>query len=238
MYSKPLLPVFFFLSLTTSLFAQTSIGVEGGLSYNSYQTNIANRAATSLSNEAGFSFAFPVRYQVCSWLYVLAAPGLVQKGYSMNRTDSLSGEYDQHANTYIQLPIGFSLTHDWGRLRGGLDAGVYAGYWLYGRVKGKTADIFGSTGASGSEQFQLTAYSESYSFNAQQDNRRELGWWVGPSLRCRLTDAWWLTADAHYYQALTSQEKAPESAIPAYNRTWIFSLGGAWSVPNSKFRRR
>ena len=237
MHKEVIFPVLFFLSLTASLFAQTSVGLEGGLSDNSYHTNIANRPATQLANEAGFSIALPFRYRVCSWLYAIAVPGLVQKGYSMNRTDSLSGEYDRHTNTYLQLPTGVSLTHDWGRLRVGLDLGLYAGYWLYGRVKGSTADIFGSTGASGSEQFQLTGYDESYSFNAQRDNRWELGWWTGLALQYRLADSWWLTAGARYYQSLTSQEKATGSPIPAYNQTWIFSIGSAWSLPQAKSRR-
>src|ERR1700722_11004437 len=151
--------VLFILSPTAPLFAQTSVGLEGGLSDNSYHTNIANRAATQLANKAGFSMAASLRYRVCAWLYAIAAPGLVQKGYSMNRTDSLSGEYDQHANVYVQLPIGIGLVHEWGRLRVGLDLGVYGGYWLSGRVKGNTAEIFGNAGANNSEQFQLAGYN-------------------------------------------------------------------------------
>ena len=228
---------FFFLPLTASLFAQTSVGVEGGLSDNSYHTNIANRAATQLASKAGYSIAIPLRYRVCRWLYVVASPGLVQKGYSMNRTDSLSGEYDQHTNLYLQLPIGVGITREWGRWRVGLELGVYAGYWLSGRVKGNTAEIFGSVGANNSEQFQLTGYNASYSFNAQRDKRWEAGWWTGSALQYRMTDTWGLTAGARYYGALTSQDKAPLSPIPAYNRTWIFSLGGAWSLPKAKSRR-
>ena len=229
--------VLFILSPTAPLFAQTSVGLEGGLSDNSYHTNIANRAATQLANKAGFSMAASLRYRVCAWLYAIAAPGLVQKGYSMNRTDSLSGEYDQHANVYVQLPIGIGLVHEWGRLRVGLDLGVYAGYWLSGRIKGNTAEIFGNAGANNSEQFRLAGYNSSYSFNAQRDKRWEEGWWTGPALQYRLTDTWGLTAGARYYGALTSQDKAPINPIPAYNRTWIFSVGAAWSLTHAKSGR-
>lgn len=237
MHKRVIFSILFFLSLTASLFAQTSVGLEGGLSYNSYHTNIANRSATTLASEAGFSIAIPFRYRVCSWLYVIAAPGLIQKGYSMNRTDSLSGIYDEHNNLYLQLPIGISLVHEWGRLRVGLDLGVYAGYWLSGRVKGSTADIFGSMGANGSEQFQLIGYNETYSFNSHRDNRWEEGWWTGLELHYRLTGDWWLTAGARYFGALTSQEKTPISPIPAYNQTRIFFIGGAWSLPKAKSSR-
>ena len=234
---KPPIFLAVLLLLTNALFAQFGIGLEGGLSDDSYHTNIANRYATSLASKAGLSIAVPVRYRVRSWLCVIAAPNLVQKGYSMDRTDSLSGEYDQHTNLYLQLPIGVGLEHRWGRLRVGLELGVYAGYWVSGRVKGNTAEIFGNAGANNSEQFQLTGYNASYSFNAQRDKRWEEGWWTGPALQYRLTDTWGLTAGARYYGALTSQDKAPISAIPAYNRTWIFSFGAAWSLSHAKSRR-
>ena len=237
MNSKPVLLAILSLSFVTSLLAQTTVGVEGGFSYNSYHTNIANRAATDLTRGAGFSIALPFRYRVYPWLSIIAAPGLVQKSYSMNRTDSLSGEYDEHINTYFQLPIGVSLTHDWRRFRIALDLGGYAGYWLYGRQKGRTADIFGNSGSNSSEQFTLSSYDQPYSFNTRRDNRWEAGWWLGPTLQYRLTDAWWLTAGTHYYQSLSSQEKASVSPIPAYNRTWIFCMGGAWSIPKPKSRR-
>ena len=223
------------LSLKTSLFAQTTLGVEGGLSYNSYYTNISNRVSTELSGHAGYAVAIPLRYKVSSWLYVIAAPGLAQKGYSMNRTDSLSGEYDEHINTYLQLPIGVGAVYQRYRWHIGLDLGLYMGYWLYGRVKGRTADIFGSTGGNG-EQYNLVAYNQAYSFNRQRDNRWEEGWWIGPAVQYRLTQSWWLTADTKYYQSFTRQEKASVSPIPAYNRTWLFSIGGAWSLPKSKSR--
>jgi opacity protein-like surface antigen len=238
MNSKPVLLAILSLWFAPPLFAQTTIGVEGGFCYNSYHTNIANRAATDLTGGAGFSIALPLRYRIYPWLYAVAGPDLAQKGYSMNRTDSLAGEYDQHTNTYLQLPIGVSLVYERHRWRIGLDLGLYAGYWLYGRIKGRTADIFGSPGANGQtqEQFQLVGYDQRYTFDPRRDNRWEEGWWLGPGLQYRLTGRWWLTAGARYYQSLTSQEKTSVSPIPAYNRTWIFSIGGAWSLPKPKSR--
>ena len=221
------------LSLKTSLFAQSFLGAEGGLTYNSYHTNISNRTATELSGHAGFNFSLSLRYKILPWLYAIAAPGLIQKGYSMNRTDSLSGEYDQHINTYVQLPVGVGAVYERQRWRFGLDLGLYTGYWLYGHIKGQTADIFGTTDVAG-EQYTLVAYNQAYSFNQLRDNRWEEGWWMGPAVQYRLTPSWWLTAGTKYCQSLTRQEKASVSPIPAYNRTWLFSLGGAWSLPKSK----
>jgi hypothetical protein len=218
------------LLLKTSLFAQFSLGVEGGLSYNSYHTNISNRVSTRLDGHVGYTVAVPLRYQVSSWLSIIAAPGLVQKGYSMRRTDSLSGEYDEHINTYLQLPIGVGAACRRGRWHVGMDLGLYMGYWLGGRVKGRTADVFGSTGGN-SEQYPLVAYDQAYSFNSQRDLRWEEGWWIGPSVQYHVTPSWSLIADGKFYQSLTRQEKASVSPIPAYNRTWLFSIGGLWSLP-------
>jgi hypothetical protein len=209
--------------------------VEGGLSYNTYHTNISNRSSTVLNGLTGFNIGLPFRYKVYPWLYITTAPGVVQKGYSMDRSDSLYGEYDRHINTYLQLPVGVSLTYDVWRLRGTLDPGVYAGYWLSGRVKGAVADVFGvsettNTAGQTSEQFRLSPYDESYSFLSQRDNRWEFGWVLGLGLQYHLTGRYWLTTSGRYYQSLTSQEKAAVSPIPAYNRTWTFSIGGLWSL--------
>jgi len=237
MPAKQVILVIFFFLLASSLCAQTTIGVEGGLSYNRFHTNIDNRPSTVLTAETGYSLALPVRHRIRSWLYATTAPGVVQKGYSMNRTDSLSGEYDQHNNTYLQLPIGVSFVREHERLRVHLDLGVYTGYWLYGQVKGSTADIFGGTSSGSSQLFTLTAYDKRYVFNSQRDRRWEEGWWIAPGLQYRLRDRWWLSAGARYFQSLSSQNKTPVSSIPAYNRTWAFYVGGALSLPGPKIRK-
>jgi len=235
MNSRRILILFLILLIRASLFAQTSIGVEGGLSYNTWHTNISNRSSTELTGLSGFNIDIPLRYRAYPWLYITTAPGIAQKGYSMDRTDSLYGEYDRHINTYLHLPIGVSLVYEWRRLRGTLDPGVYAGYWLSGRVKGAVANIFGVSETTSStdqttQQFRLSPYDEPYTFLSQRDNRWELGWVLGLGLQYHLTGRYWLTATSRYYQSLTSQEKAAVSPIPAYNRTWTFSIGGLLSL--------
>jgi len=224
-----------FLLLQTTLFAQTSLGVEGGLSSNRYQTNITNRASTVLTRSNGVYVGLPFRYAVRRWLYLTTAPGLVQKGYSMDRTDPFYGEFDRHVNTYLQLPVGVSLVYSWRRLRVSLDPSIYAGYWLSGRVKGRTANIFDFTenpGTNGqqSESFHLSDYSGNYSFLSRRDNRWEFGWSLGLGSCYHLSGHYWLTGAARWYQAMTSQEKKAVSAIPAYNQTWVFSIGGMWTL--------
>ena len=152
----------------------------------------------------------------------------------MIRTDSLSGEYDQHINTYLQLPIGVGFVREQRHLRIDLALGVYTGYWLYGQVKGSTADIFGGTSSGSSQQFPLTSYDKRYVFDSRRDRRWEEGWWIAPGLQYRLDDHWWLSVGARYFQSLSSQNKAPVSSIPSYNRTWVFYIGGVYSLPKPK----
>ena len=220
----------------TTLFAQISLGVEGGLCSNRYETNISNRGSTVLRGNSGLYVGLPVRYAVNSWLCLTTTPGLVQKGYSMDRTDSFYGEFDRHVNTYLQLPVGVSVVWGWRRLRLSLDPGLYAGYWLSGRVEGRTPNIFnftensGSNGQPPSESFVLSDYSASYSFLGRRDNRWEFGWSLGFGSYYHLAGHYWLTGAARYYQAMTSQEKKAVGVVPAYNQGWTFSIGGMWTL--------
>jgi hypothetical protein len=213
------------LVLGIPLHAQVSMGVEGGLGVNYNITNASNRAATVLKGAAGYAVDVSLRYRVNSWLSVEVFPGVVQKGYSIDRTDSLYGEFESFRNTYAQVPLGIGLNYTRGRLTGALDPGLFAGYWLSGRVKGTTADIFSVTDQGGSEQFLLTGYDQRYAFLKARDDRWEWGWSFGFGIRYCVRGPWSLTADGRLEEALSSMEKA----IPSYNRTWIFAIGGCWS---------
>ena len=53
MFLRPIIYLFFLL-LTNSLRAQTSIGLEGGFSSNSFSTAISNRVSTQIFSGKGF----------------------------------------------------------------------------------------------------------------------------------------------------------------------------------------
>src|ERR1700733_12351267 len=123
------------LLVNASLRAQNSVGLEGGFSYNAYNTNISNRASTVATGGSGFSLDLPFEYEIRPWLYAMTAPGILRKDHAMDRTDSLYGSFEQFDNTYIQLPIGISLVYGT-RLKFFFDPGIYLGYWISGRLKG------------------------------------------------------------------------------------------------------
>ena len=111
MNCKPILFAVYLFLLSLPLRAQYSIGLEGGLSLNSLNTNLSNRVSTRLASDWGFNAALPLRYALTPWLYIKVAPMLLKKDYSLDRTDSLYGAYERFNNTYIQLPVGISLAY-------------------------------------------------------------------------------------------------------------------------------
>ena len=205
--------------------------MEGGLSDFSRISNISNRASTSLGSGKGFIAGVTLRQPVRPWLYLTLAPGLIQKGYTLNRTDSLFGEFENFRDTYVQLPVGLAFYHAWGRLGLFADAGLYAGYWMYGRVKGRAADIFSVTEqGGGTEQFTLRDYSAPYAFLPSRDERWEWGGYLGLEGSYRLKGNWGCTAACRYFTAFNSQERNN----PAYNQAWAFSLGIQRSISKAK----
>jgi hypothetical protein len=227
----------FLLLLYSSLRAQRFIGLEGGVSYNVYASNISNRTSTAMAGGTGYQLDIPIRYAIRPWLYAETAPGILRKDHALNRTDSLVGAFERFDNSYLQLPIGVSLVYG-RRLRLSLDPGVYLGYWLSGRQKGSVADIFGVTDSSNAlgqvtERFPLAPFNDKVHFLSQRDNRWEFGWVAGLGAQYRLGGNYWLTAAAKYCQALTSQEKTGSGQAPGYNQSWIFSVGGSYAFGKS-----
>src|ERR1700739_4010636 len=79
--------------------AQFSAGVEGGASAGYLNTNISNRTSTEVDYAPGYTFNIPVQYKINNWFSVETDPGITQKNYSFNRTDSFAGLYDTYINT-------------------------------------------------------------------------------------------------------------------------------------------
>ena len=136
-------------------------------------------------------------------------PTLIQKNYSLARTDSLSGSYTKFTNSYVQVPL--IIQSSFGkRLKFILNGGGYLGYWILGRISGKTPNIFSATtnGASlQNESFQLSSFDQNYAFNPQRDNRIEVGWVVGTGLQYKIIRKYYGFAKLSYYNSLTDQQK-------------------------------
>jgi len=212
--------------------AQSWFGWQAGISSSSLRTNVSNRAYTSIGDGQGYSIGLIFKRKVLQWLSLEVTPDVTQKNYVIDRTDMLSGIYCRYHNTYLQLPVTAHIAYG-RRLQVSADAGLYGGYWLAGRIKGATPDVFSvSTGnntgtGQTTETFQLSSYNEKYTFNSQRDHRMEWGWIAGGGLEYTCSKKYVAFAKCAYYQSLTDQQKKYMiSQVPRYNATFVFSVGG------------
>jgi opacity protein-like surface antigen len=217
--------LFLFCSLMLFAFAskaQTSFGLEAGVSESYLSTNISNRAASSIGYDIGYTINVPVQFKIKQSFYIETLLGITQKNYSINRTDSFAGITQSFVNTYLQLPVMAKYIHG-KQFQWFVDAGGYLSYWLSGRQEGTIPNIFGqSSGFIG-----LASYNDKYQFNSETDNRLEFGWVAGAGVQYHVNNKYMLTASCRYYQSLTDQQKKYEiNEIPQYNQTFTFSIGG------------
>src|SRR5665213_612248 len=122
-------------------FSQLSVGIEGGYNVNYLATNNANRSFTNYGSMNGFNLSIPLQYNIADWFAIATAPAFVQKNYNQQRSAFFAGQYQINYNNYIDLLLKGHFMFGGQRLKGFLNAGMYAGYWLSGRVKGVMPNI-------------------------------------------------------------------------------------------------
>jgi hypothetical protein len=205
--------------------AQTSLGLEAGISSGYLNTNISNRPSTEIDYNIGYTITIPFQYKIKDWLYLETDPGITQKNYFIDRTDSFSGIYNGFKNTYLQIPLLLKYVYG-NRLQAFADAGVYGGYWLSARLAGRVPNIFG---LDNSNSLEDDTYNEKYAFNAEKDNRLEFGWVAGAGVQYHVNKKYLLIVSGKFYESLTDQQKKYVNEVPQYNQTFAFSLGGMLS---------
>lgn len=222
---------FLLVFITDKLNAQTFSGLQAGVSSNILNINISNRKSTIISSGIGYTSGLLIEQKVAKFLFVKASPNLTSKNYSFDRTDSLAGIYTRYNNRYLQLPIEAQVVYG-KRLQVFASIGIYFGYWLAGREKGKVPNIFSVTNNintvtnQASQSFQLSAFNERYIFNLQRDNRLELGWIGDSGLQYQFENYNIIFVEGSYYKSLTDQQKKYMLNQSAqYNQTFVFSIG-------------
>ncbi|HWB25885.1 MAG TPA: porin family protein [Chitinophagaceae bacterium] len=226
--------------------AQFSIGVSAGYANNYLVTNVSNLVSTEYKSLPGFSAAVPMMYSIEDWFAIKAEPGFMQKNYRMQRTGFYQGIYQDNTNGYIQLPVMGHFSFGGENLRGYIDAGGYAGYWLTAHVKGVMPNILDQPAYSSAvsneqpnnvfDEYTPYSYNEKYQFNTTKDNRIELGILAGAGISYQVNDSYQLFAQASYYESLTDQQKKYETGqVPRYNQTYVFNLGVMFTLGSSGY---
>jgi len=197
------------------------VGLEGGYTYNNLHTNTLPISTVS-NGQGGFSIGIPLIYDLPHHLAISATPHFLQKGYSLDRTGAFAGYYETYKNSYIQLPVSLQASLTYKKWQGFINAGVYAAYWITGRVQGVTPGILNID----SSYFTPSAYNEKYTFDNTRDRRMEFGWTAGAGISYALTEKYAWRIGVSYAQALTDQQKNyMERQSARFNRTFLFTTG-------------
>jgi hypothetical protein len=207
--------------LTYSPKAQSYLGFGAGLSLDYLRSNKQDMASDPLKPSIGYQMAFRYQYKINHWLVLEADPQLLQKKYGTYRTDFFSGVYEKHINTYTQLPILADVIYG-KRLQIFLSGGIFGAYWIRAWIKGKIPNIFSASVGQGQtgQSYQLTSYSQKYTFNPAIDRRLESGWVAGGGLKYRIHDTYSFIIDFQYFQSLTPIQRQYElSQTLQYNRS-------------------
>jgi hypothetical protein len=229
------------LLCNAKIYAQFSIGVSAGYTKNYLITNVSNLVSTQYNPLPGFSASIPVTYSIADWFAIKATPGFMQKNYQMQRTGFYQGVYQNNTNGYVQLPVMGHFSFGGNKLRGFVDAGGYAGYWLSAHIKGVMPNILNPPAYSNTtsnqqpnnvfDEFTPYNYNEKYQFDNTKDKKLELGVLAGAGISYQLNDTYQLFAEATYFESLTDQQKNYETGqVPRFNQTYVFSLGFLYSL--------
>ncbi len=203
----------------TSLSAQWQVGISGGYSLNSLDTDNSFAYGLKNSDRGGYNFAALCGYEFTDWFTLKAELAYTQKNYETHRTIApLETTYTEYTNGYFQIPLYASLSFGGKKVRGFINLGFYGGYWAYGWVAGALTDV-----PLGGE---ANTFSHSYDFNSKADNRLEAGALGGLGLMYNIDKHFALTAEARLQYSLTDIQKSyTEYLATKYYNTLLFNIG-------------
>jgi hypothetical protein len=221
-------------------FSQLSVGIKGGYNQNYLTTNNANRSFTNYESMNGFNISIPLQYKIADWFAITMAPEFVQKNYNQQRSAFFVGVYQNNYNNYIDLPLMGHFMFGGQRLKGFLNAGMYAGYWLSGRVQGVMPNILNiaadnNLSNSVYDYENPYSYNEKYTFNTTKDNRWEAGWIGGLGISYNINQKYQVFTEANILYTFTDQQKNYMiNQVPRYNTTYGINAGIMYSFYGRK----
>lgn len=221
---RALLTVILSVVVTQQAAAQWHVGIEAGYANNGisqYRTFDYSRQYYRLG---GFTVGVPVRYDFTDWFALQAEATFVQKNYGQRLAGSDNRIWSNFTNSFLEVPVLARFSFGGERLRGFLNVGAYAGWWVDSRVAGVTRLDFDSS--------RYEAYDQRVPFDARRDNRFEAGLLAGAGLAFRIAERVELSAEVRYLYGLTDlQKQYMLKQVPRYNSTWLCRIGVSWLLP-------
>ena len=185
------------LLLPCTLRAQWSVGLLGGASCNAHSQDVHYMTDYHLESASGLHAGLVGQYDVTDWLAVRAEATFTQRNYALNRVDLPQMDY-HYRNDYLLVPLMASFRFGGERLKGFANAGVYGGWWLSCSRHGTEFN---------SMSMKTYEFSEKVAFNAEKDNRLDLGLSGGLGVEYGFSRHWAVLLEARGYYGLASQVK-------------------------------
>ncbi len=210
------------LGCVVSLSAQApstrwSIGLSGGGDYNWHNINTHYQTDYHYAGAWGWNAAVFCQYDFFSWLGLRAEVEATERNHRFYRTSTFAGtDYTMH-NTYIQVPVMTQFSFGGEKVRGFLNTGVYAGYWLSSKYDGTWYDDVSNTTAP---------LKQDYVFNKNKDRRANFGLAGGIGILYIPAEHWGISWEGRcYYDMLSTVKQYMQVKDYRYNTTLHFMMG-------------
>ncbi|WP_459188719.1 porin family protein [Parabacteroides sp. APC149_11_2_Y6] len=204
--------------------AQWKVGVQAGYTHNSLSTTSGYAYDRNYDSKGGFTVGIPVQYEFVDWFALQADLSYTQKNYFSYRSHQYRDINSETKNGFMQLPVYAHFSFGGEKLRGFVNAGAYAGYWVSSKTKGNQNQYFYSLidpNATAPYHFD-----EKVPFDSRRDNRFDGGLMIGLGLKYQLTPQIQLLAEGRYYRGLTDlQKNYMLNQVHRYNDTFTLQLG-------------
>ena len=178
--------------------AQWRIGASGGATYNWFSVDRQYQNDFHYDGAWGWSAAVFTQYNFFDWLGLRAEVEASERNYRFYRTGIYAGTNYVTHNTYVQVPVMAQFSFGGQKVRGFVNAGVYAGYWADGRYKGTVYDMMND---------KTNPTDAPYIFQKTKDQRADFGLAGGLGIEYRFLEHWAIYAEGRCYYSFISTTK-------------------------------
>ena len=201
--------------------AQWRIGASGGATYNWYSINTHYQNDFHYDGAWGWNAAVFGQYNFKDWLGLRFELEASERNYRFRRSGIYAGTNYVVHNTYVQLPVMAQFSFGGQKVRGFVNAGVYAGYWAAGQYKGTIYDPMVE---------KTSPVNEPYIFQEKKDQRGDFGLAGGLGIEYRFLEHWAIHAEGRCYYSFISTTKQYMEQVNEYrfNTTLGINLGFAY----------
>jgi len=210
----PLILIFLFaLKSFSSPSLPFLFGLEAGPAINFLNTSAGYREQTFYIPRAGLLLGVPVLVPFNNRIALSSGLRYIQKNYTYERS---FGQYVEHTNGFLQLPLLADFSVGQNRWRAFLDFGAAFDIWIHSKRNGM---LIGPS-------MMLYPFNERVEFNSQIDRRFQASLLTGIGIRYVLSDIT-VFLSVQYGHALTDLQKSymARGQISRYNNTLIINTG-------------